>query len=63
LPAVRWIWRDFTGSKSWSYQVKEKPLGGNFSAWPSVKEVISTMITGATMMVTATIASPPISRP
>jgi len=63
LPAVRWIWRDLLASNRASYQPSEKPLGGNLIVWPSVKEVISTMTTGATMMVTARIASPPITRP
>ena len=63
LPAVLWICRDFEASNSCSYHISEKPLGGNLSTWPSVNEVISTMTTGPTMMVTASSASPPISRP
>ena len=63
FPAARWICRDLVASKSCSYQVKEKPVGGNLIDWPWVKEVISAMTTGETMISTARRAMPPITRP
>jgi hypothetical protein len=62
LPAARWIWRDFVASNSCSYQPKEKPVGGNFSERPSVNEIMRAITTGETMISTARMAMPPITR-
>ena len=61
--AALWIWRDWLASNSCSYQPSEKPVGGNLSERPSVNDVISTTTTGVTMMSTARIASPPMTKP
>src|SRR5215470_14879199 len=56
--AARWIGRDATGSNSWAYHCSEKPVGGNFSVRFSVNEIITTTITGVTMIRTASRAMP-----
>ena len=61
--AALWICRDWLASNSCSYQPREKPVGGNLSERPSVNDVISTTTTGVTMMNTASIASPPMTKP
>ena len=63
LPAARWIWRDWLSSNSCWYHCSEKPVGGNFSDWWSVKDRITTMITGVTMITTASSAIAPITKP
>ncbi len=58
---ARWICLDFEGSNRASYHCSEKPVGGNLSDRPSVKEVVSTMTTGATMISSASAARLPIT--